>query len=78
MKEHHAAQAKERQKRKPKGSVPENLPEQKGDARDKAGEALQVSGRSVDHAAKVLEQGTPELVPTLQVSKSNAHRRHPT
>lgn len=34
----------------------------KGDARDKAGEAFGVSGKSVDRAEKVLEKGTPELV----------------
>src|SRR5262245_48815947 len=49
-------QAKERQKRKPK-SVPVNLPEQKGDARDLAGKAVGVSGKTVDAATKVLEQG---------------------
>ncbi len=43
-------QAKERQKRKPADSVPENLPEQKTDARDAAGKAFGVSGKSVDHA----------------------------
>jgi hypothetical protein len=30
--------------------VVENLPQQKGAARDKAGEAVGVSGKSVDHA----------------------------
>ena len=42
-------QAKERQKRKPE-SVPVNCPEQKskGDARDKAGEAVGVSGKQID------------------------------
>jgi ParB-like chromosome segregation protein Spo0J len=52
--------AKERQLRKPK-SVPVNLPEQTGDARDKAGESVGVSGRSVDHAAKVIASGSKEL-----------------
>ena len=56
-------QAKERQVRKPGGSVPENLPEQKkGEARDLAGKAVGVSGKSVDYATRVLERGTPELV----------------
>lgn len=52
--------AKERQKRKPADSVVENLPPQK--ARDAAGKALGVSGKSVDFASRVLKQGTPELV----------------
>ena len=40
--------AKERQKRKPADSVQENLPEQNQQARDAAGKALGVSGKSVD------------------------------
>ncbi len=55
------AEAKERKKRKPADSVRENLPEQKGRARDKAGAAVGVSGKSVDHAAKVLEFGSKRL-----------------
>lgn len=55
-------QAKERQVRKPK-SVVENLPPQNHDkARDAAGKAVGVGGRSVDFATKVIKQGTPELV----------------
>lgn len=58
-------QAKERQqvrKGKQAGSNPENLPElSKGDARDKAGAAVGVSGKSVDFATKVIKQGVPEL-----------------
>ena len=53
-------------KRKPKDSVPENLPEQKGDARDLAGAAANVSGRSVDHASKVVNQGSAELVKAVE------------
>ena len=41
-------QAKERQKRKPADSVQANLPEQKGQARDLAGKAFGVSGKTVD------------------------------
>jgi len=41
----------------------ENLPQaDKGKARDKAGKAFGVSGRTVDFARKVREHGTPELV----------------
>lgn len=58
-------QAKERQKarkgRQP-GASPENLPELHSDARDAAGKAVGVSGRTVDFATKVLTQAEPELV----------------
>lgn len=40
----------------------ENLPQGQGAARDRAGEALNVSGRSVDHATKVLELGSADLI----------------
>lgn len=68
-------QAKERQKRKPAGSVPENLPEQKTDARDAAGKAVGVSGKSVDFATTVIERGSEELqraVDAGEVSVSKA------
>lgn len=55
------AQAKARQVRKPADSVVENLPQQNR-ARDAAGKAVGVSGKSVDFATRVLEKGTPELV----------------
>lgn len=60
-------EAKERQKAsggdQSKKAVPENLPEpKKGDARDAAGKAFGVSGKSVDHAKRVIDKGTPELV----------------
>jgi N6-adenosine-specific RNA methylase IME4/ParB-like chromosome segregation protein Spo0J len=43
--------------------VKENLPERdKGQSRDHAGEMFKVSGRSVDHAAKILKNASPELV----------------
>lgn len=60
-KEFFEKEAKERQKRKPANSVVENLPQQNGKARDKAAAAVGVSGRSVDHASKVIAKGTPEL-----------------
>lgn len=59
-------EARERQKRKPSSSVPENLPEQKADARDLAGKAVGVSGRTIDFATKVLEKGTPDLVKAVE------------
>lgn len=51
-------QAKDRQK-----LGRENLPDpdQQGRARDKAGKAFGVSGKSVDHASRVIEKGIPEL-----------------
>lgn len=60
--EHYAKEAKERQARKPKDSVPVNLPEQTGDARDKAGESVGVSGKSVDSASKVIANGSASLI----------------
>src|SRR5690606_17768097 len=63
------AEAKERQREhgdtapgKPK-SVVENLPPVNGKARDQAGKAVGVSGKSIDHATKVRRGGT--IVPTL-------------
>lgn len=52
-------QAKERQKMsggdvRNKKTVPVNLPEPNSDARDEAGKQLNVSGKSVDQASKVL------------------------
>lgn len=61
-------QAAERRKRKPK-SVPANLPEQKGDARDQAATALGVSGKSVDMATKVRRDGVPELAAAVESGK---------
>jgi len=55
-------QAKERLKTKGGHSGPVNLPEAKGDARDQAAKAAGVSGKTVDHATKVLKHGIPELV----------------
>jgi len=58
-------EAKERQKvRKGEqaGASVENLPQlDSGKARDAAGKAFGVSGKSVDHAKRVLEKGIPEL-----------------
>jgi hypothetical protein len=62
VRDYYDRQAKERQKRKPVDSVPEKLPEQKGDSRDQAGKDVGVSGKTVDAATKVLKRGVPELV----------------
>lgn len=70
-------QAKERQTRKPADSVVENLPQQKGRARDKAGEVFGVSGKSVDYGTTVARRGIPELVEAVekgQVAISTAAR----
>lgn len=55
-------QAKERQGKRNdlKPNLPENLPEGR-DARDAAGKAFGVSGKSVDFAKKVIDKGIPEL-----------------
>lgn len=58
-------QAKERQQRKPK-SVVANLPQQNSDdtgkARDAVGKVVGVSGKSIDHATKVLNNAEPEVI----------------
>ncbi len=62
----YAKQAKDRQRLSEGRGVkkgPVNLPDlNQGDARDKAGKATGVSGRTVDYATRVLKKGTPELV----------------
>lgn len=60
-------QAKDRQLSKLKQStVPVNLPERNSDARDEAGKQLNVSGKSVDQASKVLESGSKLLVEAVE------------
>lgn len=55
-------EAKERQGKRTDLNIPANLPEgNKGDARDIAGKAFGVSGKTVDHATRVIEKGIPEL-----------------
>jgi ParB-like chromosome segregation protein Spo0J len=64
IKEYYANQAKERMAEGGKHKGKENLPypvSDKGQARDLAGKAVGVSGKSIDHAARVLEKGIPEL-----------------
>lgn len=71
-KEMYVAAAKERQiesgKNHGRGKVPENLPDpiDHGDARDAAGKAVGVSGRSVDFASKVLSDGCEQLVESVE------------
>lgn len=65
-------EAKERQLRKSPDSVVVKLPPQnKGKARDKAGEAVGVSGSYIDRATKVLEKGVPELVKAVESGEVN-------
>ena len=61
-------QAKERQKRKP-DSVQANLPEQKEQSRDAAGRAVGVSGKSVDHATRVLANAEPEIIAAVDAGR---------
>lgn len=61
---------------------PVNLPEGKSDARDAAGKAAGVSGKSVDFATKVLTHGTPELIKAVDegrmaVSTAAVHATDP-
>lgn len=63
--------AKERQKRKPSDSVSENLREQttqptNGKVSEQAGAALNVSGRTVDHARTVLRDGSQDLIAAVE------------
>lgn len=61
VEEYEAKAAKQRQsKLNGKTQLPANLPEAKGDARDKAAEQLAVGGRSVSDA-KAVAQASPEL-----------------
>lgn len=53
-------QAKERMTKGTKSDPMENLPQ--GSARDAAGKAVGVSGKSVDYASKVLRHGTKSLI----------------
>jgi len=47
-----------------------NLPEREnGRSRDKAGAAVGVSGKSVDHATRVLNHGIPEVVKAVDAGK---------
>lgn len=66
---HYKAEAKERMKRKPRDSAMANLPQQTGAARDQAGAAVKVSGRSIDKAAAVLEQGAPEVIAAVEAGE---------
>jgi hypothetical protein len=50
-----------------KKNPPENLPEgSTGDSRDQVGKAFNVSGKSIDYATKVIEQGIPELAQAVE------------
>lgn len=65
----YAAEAKERQRDagkthgRGKGKLPEKLPEPiKGDSRDKAAEAVGISGRTLSDAKRVYESGNEEII----------------
>lgn len=59
--------AKERQRGGQGGKLlVENVPEANSRSRDMAGKAVGVSGKSIDHATKVLEKGVPELVEAVE------------
>lgn len=75
-------EAKERQKRKPADSVVENLPQQNTKARDAAGKAVGVSGKTVDFATKVLQHAEPEIIKAVDegrmaVSTAAVHATDP-
>ena len=77
LKEHYAEEAKERQGTKT--DILENLPEcsSAGDARDKAGAVVNVSGRSVDHASKVLAKGSKNYRKPSTAARSRCRGRRP-
>ena len=53
-------------------AVPANLPERsKGEAREKAAEAVNVSPRTVESASRVLEKGSPELVQAVESGRAS-------
>jgi hypothetical protein len=68
IKEYYEVEAKERQGHR--SDIGANLPESStGRARDKAGEAMGVSGRTVDAAVKVLHHAAPEIVEAVEKSE---------
>jgi len=70
---HFEEEAKERKfagLKQNQGTVSENLRnEEKGRSSNKAGEAFGVSGRSVDHAKKIMKSGISELVEAVRSGK---------
>jgi hypothetical protein len=72
--EYEAAQARERQSAAggDKRALMERVPQAikgLGSSRDIAGSRMNVSGRSVDDAAKIIESGSPELVEKLRTGE---------
>lgn len=69
--EMYSSAAKERQRLSKGQGIkgPVNLPDLKGDARDKVGEVVGVSGKSISHGVKVLSDGTPKLVAAVEADK---------
>lgn len=68
VREHYDQQAKERQAiLNGKTQLQENLPEaSKGQSRDQVGKLVGVSGKNIDYARKVREQGEPELIQAVE------------
>lgn len=63
-------QAEQAKRNQPQSQKVANLPPiEKKKSRDAAGEAIGVSGRSVDYASKVLRDGTPELIKAVDTDK---------
>jgi len=73
MKSMYEKQAKERLKTSTGGSEPRPVIKrsqaEKGKSRDKAGEAVGVSGATIDRAHRVIKKGTPELVEAVDTGK---------
>jgi hypothetical protein len=62
--------AKEREKKRKSKTTKETLPESKGQARDEAAKAMNVSGKSVSDAKLVKAKGTPEQVEAVTTGKA--------
>lgn len=75
--DHEKSEAKKRQERKPANSVVETLPQQKGKSRDKVGDRVGVSGKSIDKV-KVIADFAPEKLnddSSLEEAYKEASRR---
>lgn len=66
--QHFDAEAKLRQARKSAAG------DERGDARDRAGQAVGVSGKTIDYASRVLRSGVPELVAACETGKLTVSR----
>ncbi len=78
LKDHYADEARKRQAAAggphPGKPLPVNLPGAQSDARDAAGKAFGVSGKSVDQAETILKRGSPDLVTKVEHGEVSINR----